>query len=165
VVLHAGRRGQGPRGAGRPARQRQLRLPRENRYVSVSGTATLVRDRGTIERLWDQLYRAWFPQGVDDPELALLRVRVERAEYWDAPQSTMAEIAGFVPGLAADTPDEAGEHVRIDRPAGRTETQPPGKPPEAEPAVERGERIATGKAIARGGKARGKVPGATEHKR
>ncbi|WP_010586122.1 hypothetical protein [Schlesneria paludicola] len=34
------------------------------------------------------------------------------------------------------------------------------KTPENEPAVERGERIATGKAIARGGKSKGFVPGA-----
>lgn len=34
-------------------------------------------------------------------------------------------------------------------------------PVEQEPAVERGERIATGKAIARGGKSHGKVAGAT----
>src|SRR2546425_11584022 len=27
--------------------------PRENRYVSVSGTAAVVRDRGKMEELWD----------------------------------------------------------------------------------------------------------------
>ena len=35
-------------------------------------------------------------------------------------------------------------------------------PAEQDPAVERGERIQTGKAIARGGKESGHVPGATE---
>ena len=34
------------------------------------------------------------------------------------------------------------------------------KSPENDPAIERGERIATGKSIARGGKANGFVPGA-----
>ncbi len=38
-------------------------------------------------------------------------------------------------------------------------------PPETEPAQEWGERIATGKAIARGGKSTGPVPGATEQQR
>jgi len=35
-----------------------------------------------------------------------------------------------------------------------------GRAPEADPAVERGERIDTGKTIARGGKTHGEVPGA-----
>jgi hypothetical protein len=36
--------------------------------------------------------------------------------------------------------------------------------PETTPAQERGERLATGKTIARGGKTTGHVPGATEQK-
>ena len=83
-------------------------LPRENRYVSVSGAATLVRDRRKMEELWDQLYQAWFPQGLEEPDLALLKVDVERAEYWDAPSSTMAEIAGLLNMPAG------GENEKID---------------------------------------------------
>jgi len=88
--------------------------PRENRYVSVSGTATLVRDRRKMEELWDQLYQAWFPQGLEEPDLALLRVDVERAEYWDAPSGTMAEIAGLLRVPAAGGPSAAGENEKID---------------------------------------------------
>jgi general stress protein 26 len=88
--------------------------PRENRYVSVSGTATLVRDRRKIEELWDQLYKAWLPQGLDDPDLALLRINVERAEYWDAPSGTMAEIAGLLKVPAAGGPSAAGENEKLD---------------------------------------------------
>ena len=88
--------------------------PRENRYVSVSGTATLVRDRKKMEELWDQLYKAWFPQGLEEPDLALLRVDVERAEYWDAPSGTMAEIAGLLKVPATRGPSAAGENEKID---------------------------------------------------
>jgi general stress protein 26 len=55
----------------------------DHRYVSVSGRASLVRDREKIEELWDPSYRVWFAQGLDDPELALLRVDVRSAAYWD----------------------------------------------------------------------------------
>ena len=88
--------------------------PRENRYVSVSGTATLVRDRKKMEELWDQLYKAWFPQGLEEPDLALLRVDIERAEYWDAPSGTMAEIAGLLKVPATRGPSAAGENEKID---------------------------------------------------
>lgn len=57
--------------------------PDDHRYVSVSGKAALVRDRDKIEELWSPVYRTWFAQGLDDPELALLRVDVRRADYWD----------------------------------------------------------------------------------
>jgi general stress protein 26 len=65
--------------------------PGGNRYVSVSGTAALVRDRVMIRELWDDSARAWLPSGPDDPDLALLRVDVERAEYWDGPDGVTFE--------------------------------------------------------------------------
>jgi len=93
--------------------------PRENRYVSVSGTAAVVRDRGKIEELWDLLYKAWFPHGLEDPDLALLRVNVERAEYWDTPSGTMVEIAGFVKAVATGRPVNIGENEKVEFQAGR----------------------------------------------
>jgi hypothetical protein len=50
-----------------------------------------------------------------------------------------------------------------DRPRKKPGTQPE-QAPETDPAAERGERIETGKTIARGGKTTGHVPGATERK-
>ena len=54
--------------------------PGDNRYDSGSGTATLVRDRAMIDELWTPVLKAWFPDGKDDPEVALLRVDVSKAE-------------------------------------------------------------------------------------
>jgi general stress protein 26 len=34
-------------------------------------------------------FKIWFPKGKDDPEVALLRVTLEKAEYWDSPSSTI----------------------------------------------------------------------------
>ncbi len=73
--------------------------PEDNRYMSVSGRATIVRDRTKAQALWNPAYQAWLPKGLEDPNLALLRVRVEQAEYWDAPSGTMVQIAGFVKTL------------------------------------------------------------------
>jgi len=54
-------------------------------YVAASGTADIVNDRQRIHELWTPFAKPWFPNGPDDPNLALLRVHVERAEYWTAP--------------------------------------------------------------------------------
>ena len=86
----------------------------DNRYVSVSGIAQIVRDREKARELWNPLYKAWFPEGLDDPNLRLLRVRVERAEYWESPSSAVVQLAGFVKAMATGTAyDDAGEHQKI----------------------------------------------------
>jgi len=70
--------------------------PSKQNYVSLAGTAELVVDRQLFERYWTKAYEAWFPDGLDDPELSLLRISVESAQYWDSPASPVAHIAGFI---------------------------------------------------------------------
>jgi general stress protein 26 len=70
--------------------------PDGNTYVSVSGRAHLLRDPAKAKELWNPSYRAWFPNGLEDPDLALLKVTVEHVEYWDAPSGTMVQLAGLV---------------------------------------------------------------------
>lgn len=53
------------------------------RYVSLSGLARLVRDRGLVERLWSEPWKVWFPQGKDDPSLRVLVVEPTEAAFWD----------------------------------------------------------------------------------
>lgn len=64
----------------------------DNRYVSLTGVAAISRDREKIAELWTPSCKTWFPQGLNDPEIAVLAVQVEQAEYWDAIQSTMVEF-------------------------------------------------------------------------
>ncbi len=85
----------------------------DNTYVSLSGSAEIVLDRRKAEELWDPSYKKWFLGGPDDPELALIHVRVERAEYWNAPPLAWFTEAGFVV-LAADQRDDPEYHARID---------------------------------------------------
>jgi general stress protein 26 len=53
------------------------------RFVSLSGTAATVDDRERLARLWRAEWKVWFPGGVDDPNLVLLRVDGTAGEYWD----------------------------------------------------------------------------------
>jgi len=72
----------------------------DNRYVSVSGTAEIVHDRAKMAELWSDIYKAWFPQGLDDPDVCLLRIEVTFAEYWDVPSGKMVQVFGFLKALA-----------------------------------------------------------------
>jgi general stress protein 26/nucleotide-binding universal stress UspA family protein len=66
--------------------------PDRDHYVSISGRALLVQDRQKMEELWDPVYEEWFSQGLADRDLALLRVSIEGAEYWDHRGSVMVRL-------------------------------------------------------------------------
>ena len=87
--------------------------PDDNVYVSVSGTAAIVKDRAKIEELWSPVLKAWFPEGLDDPTLCLLKVSVEESEYWDSPNSKIVQIAGFVKALVTGQAANGGENEKI----------------------------------------------------
>lgn len=68
----------------------------ENRYLSLSGRAYPVFDRARAYELWRPDFRAWFPQGLDDPDLVMLKVQLDQAEYWDSPTRTGVTLPGMV---------------------------------------------------------------------
>lgn len=82
--------------------------PKNERFVSVSGTATVVRDPARIKDLWSREYKEWFPDGKKDPDLALLRVTIDRAAYWDRSECRMVEMP------LSTNPDTRGPHRRPD---------------------------------------------------
>jgi general stress protein 26 len=88
--------------------------PDNQRYVSVSGTAQLVRDRAKIDELWRPEFKIWFPEGKEDPEVALLRVSLEKAEYWDSPSSTIGYALSFVSSLVTGKEPDMGENRKVD---------------------------------------------------
>jgi general stress protein 26 len=103
---------------GEVERHHQVNLsyaePKDQVYVSVSGWAECVRDRVRIRELWSPVLNAWFPNGPDDPDIALLRVRVEHAEYWDASTSAMALAYGAVKAALTGESARMGDSGRVD---------------------------------------------------
>lgn len=82
-------------------------------FVSVSGKASLLNDKDKIKQLWNPIYKAWFPKGIDDPNLALLKVMPTEAEFWDAPDSKMVQFFGIVKSIITGTDYNAGEHKHV----------------------------------------------------
>jgi general stress protein 26 len=69
------------------------------RYISLSGTARLTRDRALIDELWSEAWKVWFPKGKDDPMLAILAVTLSSGEYWD--QTGLAGVRYLAAALKA----------------------------------------------------------------
>ena len=84
------------------------------RYVSMSGTARLVRDKAKVEELWKPQLKAWFPKGTEEPDIALLQVSVTQAEYWDSPGNVVSHAIGLVKALATGKPYDGGENKKLD---------------------------------------------------
>jgi general stress protein 26 len=87
--------------------------PEDNTFVSVFGRAQIVKDRDKIEELWSPIYKAWFPEGLDDPKICLLKISVEEAEYWDSPNSKLVQLAGFVKALVTGQEADGGDYGKI----------------------------------------------------
>jgi general stress protein 26 len=51
-------------------------------FVSVAGTSELLHDPKLVEKFWKSEFRKWFPQGVGDPNLGILRIDVTKVEAW-----------------------------------------------------------------------------------
>lgn len=88
--------------------------PDKQRYVTITGVANLVRDHAKMAELWSPLYKAWFPDGLEDPELALLKVTVNEAEYWDAPPSAVVRVFGYAKAVISGKEYDAGDHGKVD---------------------------------------------------
>ena len=90
--------------------------PGKQDFVSVSGRARLNRDPAAIAQHWSEPLRTWFPKGKDDPDVALLEVTVQQAEYWDAPSSTMLHAYGYVKSALTGQPPSPGGHGTVSLP-------------------------------------------------
>src|SRR4051812_5485116 len=45
----------------------------DSHFLSVSGKATITKDRAKIEELWNKMAEAWFKGGKDDPNLSVIK--------------------------------------------------------------------------------------------
>src|SRR5690554_3755819 len=84
--------------------------PDDSLYVSVTGTARLVDDRAKIRDLWNPVNKAFFPDGVDDPNLVLLEVDPSSAEMWDSPSSKVRQLFSMVRTAVTGKHEDTGEN-------------------------------------------------------
>jgi general stress protein 26 len=63
--------------------------PGKNSYMNVYGSCELVHDKTKMKELWQPALKAWFPQGIDDPSVCLLKVVIDEAYYWDNSSNEM----------------------------------------------------------------------------
>jgi general stress protein 26 len=85
------------------------------KYLTLKGRASVNQDRARINELWSSMYNAWFPKGQSDPEIAVLRVDVTEAEYWQASSSSLVRSAKYLAAAVTGGKTSVGEagHVLV----------------------------------------------------
>ena len=88
--------------------------PEKQSYVSISGHAEIVIDEARKRRLWSAMNEAWFPNGPEDPDVALVKVTITHADFWDARHNKLIRL--FEMAKAAITghpPRNIGDHGHV----------------------------------------------------
>jgi general stress protein 26 len=73
-------------------------------WVSVTGGAEVVRDVAKAKELWNAGIEAWFPDGPEDPDIVLLKVHADGAEYWDTPGAATVSALSFIKAKVTGKP-------------------------------------------------------------
>ena len=88
--------------------------PGKDRYVSVTGTARVLEDAQKKRELYSPMVKAWFPDGPEDPELELIEVQIEEAEYWNVEESKLVQLFKMArSAVTGHKPHDLGEHREV----------------------------------------------------
>lgn len=88
--------------------------PDDDCYVSVCGVAAVIDNHAKKQQLWTKMAQAWFPGGVDDPDLALVQVRIHEAHYWNVKSSKVMQLVHMAKAVVTgEQPKGLGEHGEI----------------------------------------------------
>jgi general stress protein 26 len=82
-------------------------------WVAVTGRASVVDDDAKLKELWNTFAEAWLPGGPEDDNASLIRVDVERGEYWDTPGSKLASAISFAKSRVTGEPYQS-DHGTLD---------------------------------------------------
>jgi general stress protein 26 len=88
--------------------------PSDHRYVSVRGRARMDRDADTIDELWSPVQKIFFPDGKGDPNLMVLRVRVQDASYWEASGNFVERALDLARGMLSENPADLGKQGHLE---------------------------------------------------
>ena len=82
-----------------------VHYPSDAGWVSLTGTATLNRDRAKLEELWDASASAFMSGDASTPTNALLEVTASSLEYWESPGAVVTAFQMAKGVLTRSEPD------------------------------------------------------------
>lgn len=87
--------------------------PSNNTYMYVNGKAELVENVEKRSAYFSIMVKAWFPKGLEDPGLALIKVTPDVAEYWDSSSSKMVVAFNMLQAIVTGDKYDEGQHKKL----------------------------------------------------
>jgi len=81
--------------------------PGKNAYMNVYGSCTLIHDLHKMKELWNPTLKAWFPQGIEDPAVCLMKITINEASFWDNSTNDMISLYKNEQHMSYQTVEEA----------------------------------------------------------
>jgi len=66
--------------------------PSDSTYVSLTGKARISDDQDLIDKYWSTGVAAWFKNGKDDSDVAILKVKISRGEHWNSKNNKLVQL-------------------------------------------------------------------------
>jgi general stress protein 26 len=84
-----------------------------NNYLMIHGTATLINDKTKMKELWSSILKAWFPLGLNDPDMILIKVTPNEVNYWDTNSNKMVVLFNMIKAIVTGKEYAEGEHGKV----------------------------------------------------
>ncbi len=77
-------------------------------YMQLDGSAAVVQDRPKMRELYTPALKTWFPEGLGDPNLTLVRFDAVSGSYWESPGGVLQALTAFAESVVSGTPGKSG---------------------------------------------------------
>jgi general stress protein 26 len=88
--------------------------PVKNLYADVKGICSVIIDKKKMEELWDPTLQNWFPQGLEDPKICLVKVATETAHFWNHSSSKMGLLFQMIRSITKGDQYKETEKGKLD---------------------------------------------------
>ena len=82
-------------------------------YLSITGRACVMRDAEKTKTAWRKTDEVWWPGGLNDPDVCLLRIEPFTAELWDGPASAVVTAFEFAKAKLTGEEPKLGENRKV----------------------------------------------------
>ena len=88
-------------------------VPERDLFISVSGDGRVTEDHETARQLWNPYAAAYFPEGPEGQDVAVLRVAPRQAEYWVGGRPQQVEFAEIQQAIETGTQPDLGTNEKV----------------------------------------------------
>ena len=79
-------------------------------FLQLKAQVEVIHSRAKLEQLWEPIIKTWFTEGIDDPRIAMIKVKPFEGYYWDTKHgSTVAGVKMMIGAVTGKTLDDSIE--------------------------------------------------------